>query len=311
MTVGGIWGFFARRYFEVTVEIADPPRRGAHAGPEAFARAGIAALLDDADQMEASLSGVPEQVQVSTGSEDFAQLMDNLTFETGAGPDLVRRTVQGSGPGLVPAALAAAADPNRPQAALPAAMNVAVAAVALPETLRPDRSQSRLAVSDTVLLHPGAPAPLHGPGQLVAIIGQGGDPLQVATSMAAATGGAGVRTAGALRIADIEHLDGGAAAMTARARGAVGGHAMFAAFGLDSAGLDSAGLDSATAALVALAADQLWIVVDARHKPEDAARWVRALTSAVRVDAIAATGCTGTTTPGTIRSLGLPVGWVG
>lgn len=81
ITVGGIRGFFARQHFEVTVEVMGPAQRreSAHAGLDISARLGIAALLDDADEAESQL----HSPQLSTASDGFARLMDELTFATG------------------------------------------------------------------------------------------------------------------------------------------------------------------------------------------------------------------------------------
>ncbi len=82
VTVGGIRGFFARFHYEVTVEVPVPEdrRRSAHSGLDLNKRLGIAALLDDADdaEMEIARSGP----QLSTASDGFAALMDELTFAT-------------------------------------------------------------------------------------------------------------------------------------------------------------------------------------------------------------------------------------
>jgi len=82
VTVGGVRGFFARQHFEATVEVGAPHRRAARALLDAPARLGIAALLDDADAAEAHSNGLTVDAGVSTESEDFAALMDDLTFAT-------------------------------------------------------------------------------------------------------------------------------------------------------------------------------------------------------------------------------------
>lgn len=80
--VGGVWGFFAREHYEVTVEVPERIRRGAHVLLDMPARAGIAALLDDAESAEADIQGADPSLSVSTGSDSFAELMDDLTFNT-------------------------------------------------------------------------------------------------------------------------------------------------------------------------------------------------------------------------------------
>jgi hypothetical protein len=84
--VGGIRGFFARQHFEVTVEVpavrpAEDTRRARRAKLDVSARLGIAALLAEADDTEARLGGVPESA-LSTDSDHFAALMDDLTFQS-------------------------------------------------------------------------------------------------------------------------------------------------------------------------------------------------------------------------------------
>ncbi len=61
--------------------------------------------------------------------------------------------------------------------------------------------------------------------------------------------------------------------------------------------------------LPTIAADQVWIVVDASRKPEDTARWVAAVSARVGVHAIATIGTRRTSTPETVLELGLPEGW--
>jgi hypothetical protein len=94
VTTGGIQGFFAQRHFEVTVEVPDGSAQDAHAF-DLPARAGIAALLDGADEAEASFTagGGP---RLSTASLDFATIMADLTFNTATTPDPI--TPRGPGP---------------------------------------------------------------------------------------------------------------------------------------------------------------------------------------------------------------------
>lgn len=87
VTVGGIRGFFSRQYFEVTVELepdvpTEDTRRSRRAKLDVEARLGIAALLAEADEAEARIQGTPAEASVSTGSDHFAALMDDLTFNT-------------------------------------------------------------------------------------------------------------------------------------------------------------------------------------------------------------------------------------
>jgi hypothetical protein len=97
VTEGGIAGFMARHYFEAVVEVPDPdiitvPRPARAAGGHPVpARAGVAALLRDADEAEDALRGGkqvrPELPQVSTGSGEFDALLDGLTGATRGEPE--------------------------------------------------------------------------------------------------------------------------------------------------------------------------------------------------------------------------------
>jgi hypothetical protein len=84
VTVGGIGGFLARHHYEVTVQLPPRGRRRAPGEPDAHKDAGIAALLDRAEQAEARLQNPSGEASsaVSTASPAFAELMDTLTFST-------------------------------------------------------------------------------------------------------------------------------------------------------------------------------------------------------------------------------------
>ncbi len=75
--VGGVGGFFARRYVDVVVDVpATPAGKPARAGA-----VGLAALLEEAERAErAELPpvGVPVVPVVSTQTDDFARLMSDL-----------------------------------------------------------------------------------------------------------------------------------------------------------------------------------------------------------------------------------------
>ncbi|MCU1437985.1 MAG: hypothetical protein JWP66_1072, partial [Naasia sp.] len=79
---GGLGGFFAKRVIDVTVELPEP---SVHADGHSFdipARAGLAHLLDAAEQAEDGFA--PAEPPVSTESHDFARVLDSL--RTGVGP---------------------------------------------------------------------------------------------------------------------------------------------------------------------------------------------------------------------------------
>ncbi|GAA3318642.1 hypothetical protein [Arthrobacter ramosus] len=155
------------------------------------------------------------------------------------------------------------------------------------------------------------PAPLAGSGNLIILLGLADDALGPALEMSIAEGGSDVRTAGALTAFGHLHVTGRQGATAARAQAVLTGQTVLVAYGLGRPG------ETVTAAadIAALAADQLWLVVDAGRKAEDTAAWVRALSAAlaaerVRVDALAVFGASETGSPETVNGLGFPIGWV-
>lgn len=86
VTTGGISGFFAQRHYEVTIEVPDDSAQDAHEF-DLPARAGIAALLDEADNADlgivtqATTPALSAPV-LSTNSVDFAAIMADLAFNT-------------------------------------------------------------------------------------------------------------------------------------------------------------------------------------------------------------------------------------
>ncbi|MET1155630.1 hypothetical protein [Arthrobacter sp.] len=429
VTVGGIRGFFAREHYEVTVELPGPAVRGQHALDEK-ARAGIAALLADAERAESELHdsrlhGKAPELHVSTHTDQFAVIMDNLTFNTarptrlpkGAkleeqGPEAAAPAAARPEAGQAAAAAPAGAETARARlgfgrrrtdpkpsvdaasesgaaimdqesnvtaagtpaapAGTPAASAAAPAvagAMAVPEAGTPARPADRVggkaairpasprsaladgqqdAVEGTVVVSgimpaagtgepdqaqqpsgpgpaavPVIPSPLYGPGDLVLVIGQGGNALEAANSMAAAapavngapseaadwisSGGNMVRMAGA-HAADVRRpVQDRNSAIGARARGVERGQSVFVAFGLGHSLTPSLEM---LAILPALGADQIWLAVDAGRKAEDTDRWVQSVQRVVVPDGLAVTGTRQTSTPKTVNTLGVPVGWI-
>ncbi|TFD84880.1 hypothetical protein [Cryobacterium serini] len=275
VTVGGIRGYFARQHYEITVEVSEPATRkkSAHSGLDISARLGIAALLDDADEAEYRLHPAQASPQLSTASDGFARLMDELTFATGRG------AVADSGPELVTRA---------PAASTSAPGSAPVFAPA------------------PTLARPPVPTPLTRPGDLVLIVGLEDDPLTIARLMLRVAGAGELRTSGTLPQDGTERVDDRRGAMLARAQGVEIGHSTFIAYGLKPAS------DAVTraAALTEIGADQVWVVVDASRKTEDTIRWVNMVESSVQVHAVAALGRQFTTSPATVDDLGLPVEWM-
>ena len=261
---------------------APAARTAAQAGPTHHLQgAAIAALLEEADAAELSLHR-PAPAGVSTGSRDFAELLEQL------GTGLRTPT---DPPAAAPAAAAGAAagvfgSPGHP---------VAVGSPVHPAVFAPGSAEGV-----------PAPAPLTGVGDLVLLIGLGEDAMDTALAMSMASGGADVRTAGELAAYGHLHVDGRQSATAARAHAVVTERTVLVAFGLGKARNALARVPS----VAALSADQVWVVVDAGRKHEDTARWVGVLSAQLNVTAVAVVGASETGSPESVNGLGLPVGWI-
>ena len=220
VTVGGIRGFFAKRHIEVTVEVPDAPvqilvergsERRRHARDEVTTRLGIAALLDEADAAESLLGAAPASDRrssrdttttpdVSTGTPDFARLMDELTFATSP----ARRPANGAVP--------APAKPAEPQAAEPQAVD---------QPADPPHHAS----DGRPTLSPGAPTMLDGPGDLILLIGLPDDVTAAATLLSAQASA----QASAPLYDERDQVDDRRSALAARARGVEHGRSILVA----------------------------------------------------------------------------------
>lgn len=97
VTTGGISGFFAQRHYEVTIEVPDDTAQDAHAF-DLPARAGIVALLDDADSADLGVLAQQAKPSLSTESVDFAAIMADLTINTVRQPD---KPIASAGPAIL------------------------------------------------------------------------------------------------------------------------------------------------------------------------------------------------------------------
>ncbi|OMH23510.1 hypothetical protein BKD30_11255 [Tersicoccus phoenicis] len=158
---------------------------------------------------------------------------------------------------------------------------------------------------------PSVPRVLDAAGDLVLVLGVGDRALGAARTMATATGGQ-LHTAGTCADPTLPRVQTPRSAIAARAGAVRAGTSAVVGYGLGSpASLGTrAEVTAQLSTAVGLGADQVWLVVDARHKPEDIAPWARRVGSRVPVDALAVVGVQETATPGTVNDLGLPVGWV-
>jgi hypothetical protein len=155
------------------------------------------------------------------------------------------------------------------------------------------------------------PAPLSAPGDFVLVLGLENSADLVIRSMVEPTalpgaGGWDLYSAGAAGLPDRPHLAGWWDVVRARALGVETGTAVLAACDL---GLAAEGLPHLGAA-AALAPDQVWLVVDARHKPDETGEWVDLVRETMRVDALAVIGASETRSADTVNRLGIPLGWV-
>lgn len=255
VTVGGIKGYLAKRHFEVTVRVPLPEQGPAERKPAPVrSRAGIAALLAEAEQAEQAGKVPAAPPAVSTASGQFQELVEGLARSTGSVPDT---------------------------------------------GLSRGRRVSR------------AVRPGRHPGDLTVVVGLHHDALAVCLGMArdGGTDGGGPRgvyVGGFCPVEGYLALGNRAGAVAARAAGVEGRYPVFVAWGIESA----PGGDSRFATLASLAADQVWVAVDARIKSADTEAWVAGVKGAADVTGMAVLQSAGTATPGTVNRLGLPVGWL-
>ena len=147
------------------------------------------------------------------------------------------------------------------------------------------------------------PAPPRMPGDLVAVVSLGQDALPIAQAMCRVFAPGELAVAGIIKARGRGVLTDRRSALLARAEGVEHGKVVFCAFGAD-------GGDDSVHPLAAIDADQVWVVVDAGRKVEDTRRWVDRIARTVDVAAIAVVGASSTSTPATVNSLGIPIGWV-
>lgn len=160
-------------------------------------------------------------------------------------------------------------------------------------------------------VRPGlVPAPLTRPGALVLVMGLEETAREVTASMSRqAPSGDGTWTlysAGSVHLGGRPQLDGWWDVARARALALEEGSAILAACTL---GAVRAGLPHLESAAV-LGADQAWLVVDARHKPDDTSEWVDRVRARMDVDALAVIGAGETRSATTVNRLRIPIGWL-
>ena len=274
-TTGGLQGFFASRKFHATVEVADGSPGDAHVF-DLPQRAGIAALLDRADVADGADTPVGASAYRPAPARD-------------------------STPAPAAATAAPAADTAEQSRWAVSTSTTDFAAILSDLTLN-----TASAVPAIRPPSPASPLPLSGAGDLVVVVGLGDDALAVAKAIAEGVGASVLRIAGLIDRDGIDRVDDRRGAIAARAAGVRGGRGVVVAFGLPRGGPTTASFDE----LASLNADQFWVAVDAGRKPEDSARWVRAVAEAVPVVAVMSWAPEETGTPHSVSQLGLPVGWL-
>ncbi|MBU1589487.1 MAG: hypothetical protein KKH51_16305 [Actinobacteria bacterium] len=246
--VGGIGGFFARRYLDVTVDVPEPGKPEEWTAHRRGAFDDLVERADKADRRELPIdaSAVPP---LSTESDAFSGVLEDLQRY---------------------------ASPNAPVT-----------------------TTARRKARPVVLLK--------APGDLVVIAGIGEDAMTVARSLAGERGGAEIVAGGAQHVAaGVPRVTDRRTAFSARARGVENGRATIVAYSIEPG---DARLAAHAAALAGIRPDQLWLAVDASRKPEDTAAWVNAVCTVMSVQALAVLRTAWTSTPDTVRALGLPEGW--
>ncbi|MER7071865.1 hypothetical protein [Terrabacter sp. NPDC000476] len=312
----GVAGFLGRRHLEVMVEVPDQPRPPSEAGPDTRTadvvvapaghvlsdRAGILALLDDADSSEDDVNAD------LVGRADRPTGLARVTGPVGpAGHPGAPDPAGAPGP-VAPVVETRAPVPGAPLAGAPVR----------PATVVPDVSTESPQLTE-LLARLGddragraVPAPLSAPGDLVLVVGLGDSALHVTASMLEVAGGGGtgsgwaVYGAGASAPAARPRLTGRWDAVRSRALAVEVGAAVLVAC---DPGSPTGGLPHLEAA-ASLAPDQVWVVVDARHKPDDTSAWVDRVRAVMEVDALAVVGAGESLSPHTVNWLRVPVGWV-
>ncbi|GAB3044207.1 hypothetical protein GCM10027052_28080 [Parafrigoribacterium mesophilum] len=277
VTVGGIRGFFARRHYELIVEVSQRPDGQPDASPEAApvpeavlpgailpgevadalldlpARVGLAALLERAEEDEGQLNGMAGGTPTVSGRGE-AGIRRGDGGETARVPAENVSTRSDTFAGILADLASITAEPA-------------------PQVVTPD-----------------SPRPLRGAGDLVVVVGMGEDPYLVADALASTAGAGEVSVAGELSIVGAQRVDDRRTALTARVQGVQSGHSVFVALGLGDTSPDVSTLRSRGAAIQQLHPDQVWAAVDVGRPPDDTAAWMRAIGSVVSVDAVAMVG---------------------
>jgi hypothetical protein len=289
VTRKGLGRFLAHEEIEATVIVPDDAAPAGGIAPERVDRAGIAALLADADRADggagaagsapgrgAASAESPAGPQASTSSRDFAALLADVERAI-AGPPLVAPSVAEPDDGA-DAPVERAEEADRP--------------IVL-QAVRPSLAE---------LEAPGIPfvADRASAGDFVLVLGLGDDAATAARGLIGQAAGAPLLLHGRAVDAEADVPDR-RAALAARMR-AVEQHAAVVL-------AVSVGLDEELTALADLRPDEVWVAVDVSRRTDDTAYWLARVDAALPISAIAAVGVERTRHPLDVSRFGPRVGW--
>jgi len=281
VTTGGVAGLFRKAHVEAVIEVPDPldpPTARVAIASSPAKRVGIAALLADAEAAESRIAETDGTA--GTRADAFASVLDGFASDGLAPP---RRAAGRPAPG----------EPGLPSVtdgavtSLPGGAETDPWADLRAELLAPGAAAAAIAVAAAVPtpVPPPAPAVRSADGDLVLLVGR-------ATDVDAAAGVFANRH-GLRATAASDRRSG----ILARADAVRDGVALLAV---------AAWTDVATTA--SLAPDQVWVVVDVGRKHEDAVAMLTAVVEVgVPIAGVLAIGAEESSTPETVRQLGVPV----
>lgn len=281
VTSGGVAGLFRKAHVEAVIEVPDPldpPTARVAIASSPAKRVGIAALLADAEAAESRIAETDGTA--GTRADAFASVLDGFASDGLAPP---RRAAGRSVPGEsgLPSVTDGAVT------SLPGGAETDPWADLRAELLGPGAAAAATTVAAAVPtpVPPPAPAVRSADGDLVLLVGR-------ATDVDAAAGVFANRH-GLRATAASDRRSG----ILARADAVRDGVALLAV---------AAWTDVATTA--SLAPDQVWVVVDVGRKHEDAVAMLTAVVEVgVPIAGVLAIGAEETSTPETVRLLGVPV----
>ena len=275
VTTGGVAGLFRKAHVEAVIEVPDPldpPTARVAIASSPAKRVGIAALLADAEAAESRIAGSDGTATVR--ADAFASVLDGFAADGLAPPRRAAARPAGVEPGLPSATDGAVPSVT----SLPGGPDTDPWADLRAELLAP-------ATSGVPAAPAPAPAVRSADGDLVLLVGRATD-VDAAAGVFASRHGLRATAASDRR-----------SGILARADAVRDGVALLAV---------AAWTDVATT--TSLAPDQVWVVVDVGRKHEDVVAMLRAVVEVgVPIAGVLAIGAEETSTPETVRLLGVPV----